>query len=677
MMRFQSILHLTIVIILLCNIVIGQKVAAQTGISAPDPVIATIGKEKITVSGFELFYNKSANAQVKKNNPKAPADDRRQFLDMLVNYRVKLAEAYHKHLDTDPEIINELNQYKKNISTSYYINRQLVEPNLKVLYERKKIEVHGAHIFIARKNNSSPEDTVKAYQKALDVLAQAHAGVPFDSLAMKYSDDASTKFLGGDAGIFSVGYVHPSLEDEYYTLNIGEISKNVVISSAGYHIIKLLDRFPTVNVRQVSHIMIRYSPTDTPEDSVKKVERITLLRDSVLKGADFGALAQMASEDPGTASRQGDIGFIARRQSIPSFDEFIYSAKIGDVSPVLRTRAGYHILKITGEQPLGSFDDLKEGLRGTYKKLRYNDDLRKLTDKLKQDLKAEINRKTMNVFIQKLDTSRTVGSTPWDSLLTNTDRSLVLYSYAGKSVELDSLITYLSSASEYKNAPVRPGLMKAVIEKLLADYVLEYTAQNIKKESSDFTDIMKEYREGLMIYKLEQNNVWEKVSINDKALRVYYKKNKSRYKWGDRVDFSEIFVQSDSLAKMLIDSIHAGIEFDSIAAHHTKRVGMKQKLGRWGMKETKDDPLAQAAYTMEPGMVSKEPVKGRSGYSILLVHAKEPARDKTFEEASSEVTVQYQDQQTKSIEAAWVASLKKKTPIKVYDKVFSEYCSKK
>jgi peptidyl-prolyl cis-trans isomerase SurA len=545
------------------------------------------------------------------------------------------------------------------------------------MFERKKIEIHGAHIFIARKSNSSPEDTLKAYQKALDVLAQAQAGVPFDTLAAKYSEDASTKFLGGDAGVFSIGYVHPSLEDEFYTLNIGEVSKNVVISSAGYHILKLLDRFPTVNVRQVSHIMVRHSPTDTPEDSVKKYQRITLLRDSVLKGEDFGALAQTASEDPGSAARQGDIGLIRRRQSVPAFDEFLYSAKIGDISQVLRTRSGYHILKITGDQPPGSFDDSKEGLRGTYKQLRYSEDLRKLIEKLKQDLKAEINRKTMDVFIQKLDTAKTVGSVPWDSLFTNTDRLLVLYTYAGKSVELDSLITYLRSASEYKSTPLTPGNMKAAIEKLLGNYVLEYTAQNLDNEAQDFTDIMKEYREGLMIYKLEQNNVWEKVSINDKALRAYYKKNSSKYKWGNRVDFSEIFVQSDSLAKVLIDSIQAGVEFDSIAARYTKRAGMKQKLGRWGMKETKDDPLAQAAYAMEPGKVSKEPVKGRSGYSILVVHAKEPARGKTFEEASSEVTVQYQDQQTKSVEAAWVISLKKKTPIKIYDKVFEEYFSKK
>ena len=677
MMQYQSVLRCVTCLIFLYNILIGQKVAAQIGKSDSDPVVAAIGKEKITVSDFERLYTKSATVQVKKNSPKPPADDRRQFLDMLVNYRVKLAEAYRKHLDTDPEITTELNQYKKNISTSYYINHWLVEPNLKVLYERKKVEIHGAHIFFARKKNSPPEDTLRAYQKALDVLAQAQAGVPFDSLAMKYSDDASTKFLGGDAGIFSLGYVHPSLEDEFYTMNIGEISKKVIISNAGYHIVKLIDRFPTVNVRRLSHILVRYSPKDTSEDSVKSYQHITLLRDSILKGADFGALAQAVSEDPGSAPKQGDIGFIPRHQSIPAFDEFIYSAKIGDVSPVLRTRAGFHILRITGEQPLGSFDDSKEGLRGIYKKSRYNDDLQKHIDSLAQVFHAEINPRTMEIFIQKLDTSRTAGSAPWDSLFTSTDRSLILYTYAGKSVELDSLITVLGSRPEYKNAPLKPGPMTAVAEKLLRDYVLEYKAQDIETMAPDFADIMKEYREGLMIYKLEQKNVWEKVTIDEKALRAYFKKNKSSYKWGDRVDFSEIFVPSDSLAKVLIDSIQTGIEFDSIAVRHTRRPGMKQKLGRVGMKETKDDPIARAAFTMEPGMVSKEPLKGKGGYSILLVHAKEPARNKTYEEASSEVTVQYQDQRTKSIETTWVASLKKKTAVKIYEKVFAQYCLKK
>jgi peptidyl-prolyl cis-trans isomerase SurA len=663
--------------VLLCNTVIGQKVATPAAEKETDPVIATIGKGTLTVSDFERLYTKSANAQVKKDSKSIPEDDRRQFLDMLINYRVKLAEAYRRHLDTDPEIINELNQYKKNISTSYYLNQQLVEPNVKLLYERKKLDVRGAHIFISRKSTASPEDTMKAYQRAREVLAQALAGVPFDSLALKYSEDGSTKYTGGDAGVFSVGYVHPSLEDEYYTLNVGEISKNVIISSAGYHIVKLLGRFPAINTRQVSHIMVRYSPSDTPEDSLKKYQRITLLRDSLVRGADFGALAQLVSEDVGSASKLGDIGFIPRRQSIPAFDEFIYTAKIGDISPVLRSRSGYHILKITAEQPMGSFDELKEGLRGTYKQLRYSNDLRKLIEKLKQELQGETNSKTLDVFIQKLDTSKTVGSASWDSLFTKTDRALVLYTYAGTSVVLDSLITYLCATQEYKNVPLKPGPMKSAIEKLFGDYILEYAAQNTKNESPDFADIMKEYREGLMIYKLEQKNVWDKVTINDKALRAYHKRNKSNYRWGDRVDFSEIYVPSDSLAKVLIDSIHAGVEFDSLAARHTKRAGMRPKLGRWGMKETKDDPLAKAAYDLEPGVVSKEPVKNRSGYSILLVHSKEPAREKTFEEASSEVTVQYQDQQTKKLSASWIESLKKKTQIKVYDKVFADYCSKK
>jgi peptidyl-prolyl cis-trans isomerase SurA len=270
-----------------------------------------------------------------------------------------------------------------------------------------------------------------------------------------------------------------------------------------------------------------------------------------------------------------------------------------------------------------------------------------------------------------------VGSAPWDSLLTTADRSLILYTCAGESIVLDSLITVLRSGSEYKNTPLKPGPMKAAAEKLLGDRVLEYKAQKVENGYPNFADIMKEYREGLMIFKLDQENVWEKVKVDDKVLRSYYKKNKTKYRWGNRVDFSEIFCTSDSLARVVLDSIRAGVEFDSIAAHHPKRFGLKQKLGRWGMTETKSDPLAQVAYTMEPGKVSTKPVKGSPGYSILLVHAKEPSRVKTFDEASSEVTVQYQDFITKKIDAAWIASLKKINSVKIYDKVFAEYCLKK
>lgn len=87
--------------------------------------------------------------------------------------------------------------------------------------------------------------------------------------------------------------------------------------------------------------------------------------------------------------------------------------------------------------------------------------------------------------------------------------------------------------------------------------------------------------------------------------------------------------------------------------------------------------LAQKAFAMEVGAVSQQPVKDQFGFAIIKVHAKNPAREKTFEEASSEVTAQYQEFMTKKIDAAWVEALKKKTQVKVYEKVFTEKYSKK
>ncbi len=677
MVRYQKVFFLILLGFLLCNTTSAQKIASQKQKKVADPVLATIGKEKLTLSEFERLYAKSANAQPRRKNDSTLVNDRRQFLDMVVKYRLKLAEAYRQQFDIDPEINNELSQYRKNIATSYYLDHQLIEPNAKMLYERKKVEIHAGHIFIAKKKNSTPEDTLKAYQKALHVLEQAHAGVSFDSLAMKYSEDPTSKFKGGDLGLFSTGIMLASIEDECFRLNDGEISKNLVRTSYGYHIIKVFGRTPAVNERQTSHILIRLSPKDTPQDTLKKYQRIMALRDSVIRGADFGFLAQQNSEDPRTAGMYGDMGFLSRQQTIPLFDEFIFSSKIGNLSPVLRSRAGYHIVKIMRDRPLGSYDELREELRNTYKLTRYTADLHQLINRINKDINAEIDETTLAVFLQRLDTSKTTTSGNWDSLLTSTDRSLILYRYADRQIELDSLISFLKSGTEFKDVALKPISMRTAANRLLEIYTLDYTTRNLENESSEFAGIMKEYREGLMIYKLDQENVWQKVVIDDSALQAYYKGHTSEYRFGDRVDFSEVTVSSDSLAKVLLDSIKAGVEFDSIVVRNTIRPGMKKQLGRWGMTETKMSVLAQKAFAMEVGAVSQQPVKDQFGFAIIKVHAKNPAREKTFEEASSEVTAQYQEFMTKKIDAAWVEALKKKTQVKVYEKVFTEKYSKK
>jgi len=677
MMRFWNVLPFVLFVFLLCDSTFAQKVASGKQKTDSDPILATIGKDKITVSEFERLYAKSANMPAKKNIDSTSVNDRRQFLDMFVNYRVKLAEAYRQHLDTNREILDELGQYRKNIAASYYIDKHLIEPGAKLLYDRKKIEIHAAHIYFAKKKNQTPEDTLKLYQKALNVLAKAHAGVSFDSLAREYSEDISTKLNGGDLGIFSSGFMLPQVEDECYALNGGEISKNVICSEYGYHIIKVFGRSPAANERCVSHIYVDLSREDTPADTLKKYQRLMALRDSILRGADFGSLARQVSEDAASAVKNGDIGFIPRRRTISNFDQFIYNSKVGDISQVVRSRSGYHILKITGERPLGSYDELKESIRDTYKKTRYTDDLRQMMSRLEKELNAEIDDKTITIFLQKLDTSKTTSSVNWDSLLTSTDRSLILYRFADKKIELDTLISYLKSGTEIKNVPLKTLRIKDIAARVLENYVLGYMARNLEDESPEFTGIMKEYREGLMIYKLDQDNVWSKVVIKDSDLHTYYKKHRSEYRFGDRVDFSEIAVSNDSLAKVLIDSIKSGVEFDSIVVRHSIRVGMRKKLGRYGMTDTTGNRLAQEAYAMEVGTVSQKPFNNGSFFSIIKVHAKDPAREKTFEEASSEVTTPYQDIITQKINAAWIKELKKKTPVKIYEKVFAEKYSKK
>ncbi len=642
-----------------------------------DPVIATIGKQKITASDFDRFYRKNADVTPKKGGTVDSAGARREFLDMLIKYRLKLAEAYRLHYDTDPEIASELKQYERNISASYYLDHKLVEPGIKLLYDRRQVELHAAHVYvmISRRRQFPAGDTLKPYQEAMDVIAQANAGVPFDSLVEKYSDDPSTKVRNGDLGYFTMGGMLPAIEDECYSLKVGEVSQHPIRSVAGYHIIKLLGRGPAHPDRLLSHIMIGISASDTPADTLKKYRRMEAILDSIKHGTPFADLAKRNSEDTQTAAEGGAIGVIGRNQ-IRMFDDLIFSLKVGEPSSIVRSPAGYHILMVTGERPFGTLEERREELRNMYRRMRYDADYRTLIDELKADDHLRYNDSTIAMLQSRLDTTKTTSSVNWDSTLTKADRAQVLYTYDGGSVTVDSLVSFLKQGSEFRNTPFKPESVTKMVLRLAEINVLEYATRDLEKESPEFAGIMKEYREGLMIYKLDQENVWQKVKVKDAALRTYYKKHRNEYKWGDRVEFAEIAAKTDSAARCMLDSLKAGVDFDSLAARHTTRMGMAAKHGHWGMTDVPRSLLSQVAFTMAVDSVSG-PIKTDVGYSIIRTLKKDPARIKTYNEALSEVTAKYQDEMTKQIDAAFVKKLRSKFPVTVDEKAFAETVAKK
>ncbi len=186
----------------------------------------------------------------------------------------------------------------------------------------------------------SEEEKQAALQQAKEVLAKARAGESFESLARSYSQCPSAE-AGGDLGFFSPGEMVPEFERAVFALNPGEIS-DVVETMYGYHIIRCEER--RGNQARVRHILIALSTSEADEEQL--IARMNDIRERILDGDDFSALAEEYSQDPYSREKGGDLGWYPLDQLTSQFRSVVDTMSVGGVSEPIATSSGYHLLQV-------------------------------------------------------------------------------------------------------------------------------------------------------------------------------------------------------------------------------------------------------------------------------------------------------------------------------------------
>jgi parvulin-like peptidyl-prolyl isomerase len=160
-----------------------------------------------------------------------------------------------------------------------------------------------------------------------------------------------------------------------------------------------------------------------------------------------------------------------------------------------------------------------------------------------------------------------------------------------------------------------------------------------------------------LLYRIEQDEVWKKVVVNDSLLKIHHSQIKEKYRWPDRVDFAEILVTTDSMARVAYKEIRAGKDFGEVAEKYTMRNGYKEKKGVWGLTPNPLNEFSRYAAILPVDSIPP-PFEHPNGWSIIKVLAKDSSRVKTFEEAMPEVMSAYQEYASKARQDEWIAELK-------------------
>lgn len=635
--------------------ILGFLIAGCAG-SSPD-VVARIGNDALTLEDFEEQYSKNNGGWEKAAT--SAIEDRERFLDLLVRFRLKVRQAYDTGLLADSSVRSELDGYEVTVASAYMIDKEIVEPRVREMYERKRDEVRASHILIRLEPNASPQDTLTAYKKALKVLDMIPR-YSFDTLAVTYSEDQSVSFNKGDVGFFTVGRMVPEFEDVAFSLKVGQVTPVPVRTQFGYHIIKVTGRQQNRGAVRVSHILRRFR--DDMSDTTAVTDSTWMIYRMLKGGANFAEVAKRYSQDPASGSNGGDIGSYERERLPPPVAEIFFSTPLDSISSPLRMNYGYHIFKITGFTEMPKFADAEKDLRQQYQQTRYNADYARFVKSILKDYRLVLDSLTIMELGRAFDTTKTPATATWSDTLDSRFRQRTLFTCQDRKYTVDDFINHVNMTSEFKGMLLKPKSIQYMIERMSEGKIVEEHARQVPKRYPAFSKLLKEYQDGILLYRIEQDEVWKKVVVNDSLLRVFYDSTKSNYRWPWRVNFAEIFATTDSIATIAYKEVKAGKDFGDVAERYTMRSGYKEKKGAWGWMPTVENELSRRASMLHVDSVST-PFEHSDGWSVVKSLGKDSARTKTFDEAKPELMSAYQEHASKLRQETWISELRQRYPV--------------
>lgn len=597
--------------------------------------LVTIANQKISRAEFERIYKKN-NENLQENiDIKTPEE----YLELFINFKLKVAEAMRLKMDTVQAFREELAGYRQELGAPYLTDIQFDEKMTRELYRRLKSEVNASHILFAVPENATKAQDEEILAKALKVREEILAGKDFNEAAFEYSDDPSAKHNRGNLGYFSGFQMVAPFEDAAFTLAQGEISQPVK-SSFGYHLIKVHDTRENRGEIKVAHIMKMFPPGISKIDKARLNNEMHSIYSKIKEGDDFAELAKAYSDDKQSAMQGGEMPWFSSGRMIPEFAEPAFRLKnIGDVSLPVETAYGYHIIKKTGHRPVPEFDKLKKDIE----------------NRIRQD--PERNSSSRKVFIEKLkkeygfhedsENLKKIGDT---QVNTGSEENLKLFSLGNQNYYFADFNRYLQENK------ITSGYFSAYYEEWKNSEIIAYEDSRLEQKHPEFRYLMQEYHDGLLLFNIMEEKIWNFASKDSAGLEKFYKKFKNKFTWDERFRGYVITCDDKKIRDEAENIIENGVSPQEIGdALGAEEKSVEVAEGTWekGASPAVDyyiwNSKIQSGFNPELTFVSGDII---------------PPETKTLDEARGLYISEYQN----FLEQSWLKELRKKHKVKINKK---------
>ncbi len=633
-----------------------------------DPVILKVAGENISKSEFLNVYQ--------KNNVNGEVIDRKsleEYMELYINFRLKVKEAESLGLDTMRSFIDELSGYRKQLAQPYLIDEEMNKSLLTEAYNRKTEDIRGSHILIKVDRNASPADTLIAYKRIMAIRKRVMKGEDFGTLAMENSDDLSARDRTvenrningnkGDLGYFTVFDMVYPFETGAYTTMIGGVSMPVR-SDFGYHLIKVTDRKPALGRVQVAHILMRIPAGATAADSIAVAQKALDAYNRIMSGEEFARLAEQLSDDKSTATKGGVLPWFGANKMIPEFIKEVSALKeINEVAKPFSSVFGWHIVKLLERKEIGSYEDNLSDLKQS---LTRNDRAKKseeaLLNRIKREYKYSQKLKARDAFYKVV--TDTIFAGGW-KVEQAAGLKKTIMTVGRKSYSQQDFAQYLAGNQRKRNKEDIRVFVNTMFATFANEKCLAYEDGQLESKYPEFKMLVKEYHDGILLFELTDQKIWSKAVKDTTGLEAFHASRTNNYMWDQRLD-ATIYSLNSTDQKILTkirNSIQKGITdnelLEMINTDSTTILSIDRRKFLKG-----DNPLIDEI-DWKPGM-STETIAGDKA-TMIMVHEVIKPGPKKLNEARGIITADYQNY----LEQEWIKELRNKYPFEVNKEVLS------
>ncbi|WP_299682653.1 peptidylprolyl isomerase [uncultured Dokdonia sp.] len=622
-------------------------------------VLLTINGQDITVEEFQAVYLKNISL-VQDEAQKDP----RAYLELFKEYKLKVQEAYKEGLHKNPDYIKELKGYRAQLIKNYLTDVDVTEALVREAYDRTVTEVKARHILVKNNPGALPQDTLKAYNKIIEARNRIVSGEDFAAIAKEYSEDPSAQSNGGELGWFKAFKMVYPFESAAFTTEKGKVSEPFK-TRFGYHIVQTTDKRQARGGIQVAHIMLALKQKDTTLNPAKRIKEIYALLE---QGESFEKLAQTHSDDKRSAIKGGMLDrFESGQLSSKIFEEQVFNIKEkGTYTQPFKSEFGWHIAKLIQRFPIGSYEEERNALE---EKLKRDIRAKQISDSLDAKLRVlyEVNE---NIELQKyfasIFTNADFTSRKWKYTPTDFDKKATALKLN------DTLYTY-DSFGKYLERFQRGGAYTNK-EQLIKEQAFIWTNKTIKKYhedhledvDSEFRALIREYREGLLLFELLEKKVWEVAKTDSIGVQKYFTEHKESYRIPETVKMTMITASDKKTLTAVKKLLKKGKTQEEI--EDTFNINEKVNI-LFTKREvaTTDSTYIAPEYTPKKGISNVYALN--TNYVVYQVEDVLPSSIPSFEDTRGAVINDYQ----KHIEKTWLQELKENAKIQVNETVLDRF----